>query len=85
MIYFLLLQKLAKVPLKNRFRLAIIIPGKCKYIFLNKNVHTCNYFQRTCKYISLGLSDGFHVVILGFTWLSLVIPGYLRFKYMRND
>ena len=32
MMHFLLLQKLASVPLKSRFRLAIIIPGKCKYI-----------------------------------------------------
>ena len=26
------LQKLAGVPLKNRFRFAFIVPGKCKYI-----------------------------------------------------
>ena len=61
-MHFLLLQKLARVPLKNRFRLAIIIPGKCKYILLNKKVRICNYLQCTCKYIPQGLSDGFHVV-----------------------
>ena len=77
---------MARVPLQNRFRLAIIIPGKCKYILLNKNVRTCNYLQCTCKYIPQGLSDGFHVVPRGFRWfplvpagspwLYLVIPGY---------
>ena len=68
--------KLARVPLKNRFCLAIIIPGKCKYILLNKNVHTCNYLQRSCKNIPQGLSDGFHVVPRGFRWFPLVILGY---------
>ena len=56
-MHFLLVQKLARVPLKNRLRLVIIIPGKCKYILLSKNVRTCNYLQRTCKYIPQGLSD----------------------------
>ena len=51
--------------LKNRFRLSIIIPGKCKYILLNKNVSTCNYFQRT------------RTVPLGYTLLS-TIQRYLK-------
>ena len=77
MMHFLLLQKLARVPLKNHFRrLAIIIPGKCKYILLNKNVRTCNYLHHTFKYITQGLSDDFHVVACGYPWLSLVILGY---------
>ena len=89
MMHFLLLLKLASMPLKNRFRLAIIIPGKYKYILLNKNVRTCNYLQCTCKYIPQGLYGGFHVVsavsdgscwfplvILGYHWLPLVIAGY---------
>ena len=89
MIHFLLLQKLARVPLKNRFRLAIIIPGQCKYILLNKNVRTCNYLQRACKYIPQGrfpcsspwspiyTSRWFPLVILVYPWLSLFILGYL--------
>ena len=84
MIHFLLLQKLDWVPLKNRFRILIIVSGKCKYyyILLIENVRRCNYLQRTCKYILHGLSDGFPVVSAGFPWLSLVIAGYLRFKYI---
>ena len=86
MMHFLILQKLARVPLKNYFRHAIIIPSKCKYILLNKNVRKCNYLQRTCKYIPQGLSDSFFVVPHGSPWfpmvpdgspwLSLVIHGY---------
>ena len=76
MMNFLLLQKSARVPLKNRFRLAIIIPGKCKYILLNKNVRICNYLQRPGTYFFQELSDSFHVVPRGFRWLSLVILGY---------
>jgi hypothetical protein len=68
------------VPLpKNRFRLAIIA-GKFKYIF------NASALQKTCayaiissalkKYILLGLSDGFHVVPLGFQWFLLVPLGY---------
>ena len=68
--------KLARVHLKNRFRLAINIPGKCKKILLNKNLRTCNYLQRPCKYIPKGLSDGFHVVPRGFRWFPLVILGF---------
>ena len=64
------------MPLKNRFRLAIIIPGKCKYILLNKNLRTCKNLQRTCKYIPEGLSDGFHVVPRGFRWFLLVPLSY---------
>ena len=76
MMHFLILQKLARVPLKNLLSLAFIIPGKCKYILLNKNLCKCNYLQRTCKYIPHGLSDGFHVVPCGFRWFPLVICGY---------
>ena len=64
------------MALKNRFRLTIIITGKCKYILLNKKLRTCNYLQRICKYIPQGLSDGFHVVPRGFRWFFLVIHGY---------
>ena len=53
--------------------LAIIIPSKCKYIC---NVRTCNYLQRTFKYIPQGLSDGFHVVLRGFWWFPLIPLGY---------
>ena len=79
MIQFLLLQKFARVLLKNRFRLAIIVPGKCKSIIsaLHKNVRICNYLQRTSKYILQGLSNSFHVVPRGFRWFSLVPHGYL--------
>jgi hypothetical protein len=76
MMHFLLLQKLARVPLKNRFCLAIIIPGKCKYILLNKNMRTYNYLQSNCKYIPQGLPDGIHVVPRGFRWFPLVPLGY---------
>ena len=76
MMHFLLLHKLAKVPLKNCFRLATIIPGKCKNILLNKNVRTYNYIQCTCKYIPQGISDGFHVVPCGFRWFPMVPLGY---------
>ena len=79
MMHFLLLQKLAKVPLKSRFHLAIVILYKCKYILLNKNVRMCNYLKRTCKYIPQGLSAGFLIVPRGFRWFPLVIPGYPRF------
>ena len=75
MIHFLLLQKLARVPLKNRFRLAIVVLGKCKYILLIENVRTHNYLQRNCKYIQ-GLSRGFRqlsLVILGYRWLSTIL------------
>ena len=44
--------------------------------FIIENVRTCNYLQRTCKYILRGLSDGFLVVSAEFPWLSLVILGY---------
>ena len=74
MMYFL--QKLARVPLKNRLHLAIIISGKYKYILLNKNMRTCNHLQRTCKYIPQGLSYGFRVVLAGSPWVSLVSLGY---------
>ena len=82
MMPFLLLQKLARVPLKNLFRLAIIVPGKCKYIFLIENVRTCNYLQCTCKYILHRLSEVFagypwlFLDILGYPWISLVNLGY---------
>ena len=75
--------------LKNCFRLAFNFSGKCKYILLSKNVRTCNYLQRTCKYIPQGLSNNFPcsspwfpmvcwlpLVILDYPWLSLVILGY---------
>ena len=77
-MHFLLKQKLARVSLKNHFRLAIIIPDKCKYILLDKNVRTCSYLQRTCKYIPQGLSNGFHVVLRGFRLFPLVILGFPR-------
>ena len=80
MIHFLLLQKLARLPLRNRFRLAIIVPGKRKYILLIKNVPTCNYLHRTCKYIPQGHSVGFHVVPCGFRWFPLVPLGYRWFS-----
>jgi hypothetical protein len=75
------------LPLKNRFRLAIIVPGKCKYILLHKNVRTCNYLQHISKYSLQKLSDGFHVVPRIFWWFPLVILGYsryIRFEYMWN-
>ena len=34
MIHFLLLHKLARMPLKKRFRIAIIVPGKCNNILM---------------------------------------------------
>ena len=74
MMQFLLLLKFAKVSLKNCFRFAIIIPGKCKYILLNKNVPIC-------KYIPQGLSNGYHVVPSGFWWFPLVILGYPWLSY----
>ena len=85
MTHFLLLETWLGC-LKNRFRLVIIIPGKPKYILLNKNVRTCNYLQRFAgsPWLSFVILcyTWLYLVILGYTWLSLVIPGYIHFKYM---
>jgi hypothetical protein len=89
MMHFLLLQKLARVPLKNRFCLAIIISGLCKYIL---TLLRCIYYISsrgflalpTCRYIQEIFFNGFNVVSPWFpmvsdgsTWLTLVILGYL--------
>ena len=42
MIHFSLIQKFVRVPLKNRFRLSIIVPGKSKYFLkLLHCIKTC--------------------------------------------
>ena len=63
MIHFLLLQKLARAPLKNLSVLRLSFP-------VNAIISSAlpNVFK--------GLSDGFHVVPSGFRWFPLVILGY---------
>ena len=81
MMHFLLLQKLARVPLKNCFWLAIIIPGKCKYIsgaLANIFFKSFLRFPAGSPWLSLAILGypWLSLVILSYPWLSLVIPGY---------
>ena len=78
------------VPLNNRFRLAIIDPGKCKYILtLPHYIKSCTHpiissalaniffkdFATVFKQFYRGVR-WFPLVPLGYSWLSLVILGY---------
>ena len=86
MRYFLLLKKMARVPLKNRFRLAIIISA-LHILYITSRISYAtdlhilsgNIFRRfPCSYpVVSGGFRRFPVVILGYPWLSLVIFGYL--------
>ena len=81
MIHFLLLQKLDWVPLKNRFRILIIVSGKCKYyyILLIENVRRCNYAIISSALANIFFTDfltvfpWFPLDSLGYPWLLLVI------------
>ena len=78
MMHFLLLLKLARVPLKNCFRLAIIVPGQCKYILmLPHGIKTCAHAIISSTFPNIFFKDFLiHIVPHGFQWFLLVPLGY---------